>query len=151
MCEAGNLRARRPLERLPSTKPDLIHVTVAGRESSYTSRHVIRSATLTVLVALVGCGDNFAGPLPDAAAAPDAADALVPDAGAVPVAMFAQTAYIKSTQPITEVRFGTLAMSAAGDTLVAAQRDGVVNVYARDPSWRVAAEIIVNVIDFGST
>jgi hypothetical protein len=66
--------------------------------------------------------------------------------------VFAQAAYIKSSQPSFDAHFGRSALSGTADTLVAAQRD-LVNVYAHDPTWRLAGDLVPSTPtgDFGST
>lgn len=87
---------------------------------------------LVVAVIVMGCGDNVA------VTAPDAVDAPPP----LPTAVFAQTAYIKSTQPIHDAHFSKFGISGDGKTLVAAQY-GTVSVYTHGGGgWRVAGELV---------
>jgi trimeric autotransporter adhesin len=92
----------------------------------------------SVLMLLAGCGDSFSGTSPpDAAADASFADVGLPP----PTPMFAQTAYVKSTQPLHDAHFGKSVLSGSGETLVATQY-GTVSVYARDPTWRVVGELV---------
>src|SRR4051794_17951040 len=85
---------------------------------------------LIVLMGVAGCGDDSSGDRPDAR----------PDAP-IPVPGLAQTAYIKSSQPIHDAHFGNAALSGDGKTLVGAQNNAVT-VYVRDGGWRVDADLV---------